>query len=142
MIPAYSSLIYSHLQYAIICWGGTFKKCIRKLQVKQNRIEKLYATNLKKKTKPKPLYEKLQFLKINGVYKFEVAKFISKVYLNKLPEFCGDQGILESCLQSTRILQGMLDWITILYQKLVTLTPINRLRYFMLKFGTICPVNN
>ena len=36
------------------------------------------------------LHEKLQFLKINGICKFEVAKCMSKVYLHKLPEFCSD----------------------------------------------------
>ena len=90
LIPAYYSLIYSHLQYAIICWGGTSKTCIRKLQVKQNLIVKILYNKFGKKTGLNPLYKKLLFLKINGIYKFEVAKFMSKVYLNKFPQFSGD----------------------------------------------------
>ena len=43
------------------------------------------------KTRLKPLYEQLQVLNINEIYKLEVAKFMAKVNLNKLPLFCGNQ---------------------------------------------------
>ena len=33
----YYSLVYSHLQYAIICWGNSSKTIKHKLQVKRNR---------------------------------------------------------------------------------------------------------
>ena len=43
------------------------------------------------KTRLKPLYEQLQVLNIPRIYKLEVAKFMAKVNLNKLPVFCGNQ---------------------------------------------------
>ena len=77
--------MYSHLHYEIICWGGTSKTCTWKLQVKQNRIEKILCYKFGKKNEAtSTLYEKLQFLNINEIYKFKVAKFMSKVHLNNL----------------------------------------------------------
>ena len=38
VLSVYYSLAYSHLQYAIICWGNANKTLIKKLQVIQNRI--------------------------------------------------------------------------------------------------------
>ena len=42
-----------------------------------------------KKLDLKPLYEQLQVLNTHEIYKLEVAKFITKVNLSKLPLFCG-----------------------------------------------------
>ena len=41
-----------------------------------------------KRTRLKLLDDKLHLLNINGIYKPELAKFIVKVYLNKLPTLC------------------------------------------------------
>ena len=38
----------------------------------------------------KPLYEQLQVLNIDKIYKLKVAKFMAKVNLNKLPVFWGN----------------------------------------------------
>ena len=70
--------------------GSTYKSYIRKSQVKQNHIVKILSNKLGKKTRLKPLYKKLNFLKLDGIYKLEVAKIMAKIHLNKLPEFCGD----------------------------------------------------
>ena len=86
----YSS-VYSHLQYAIICWGNNSNIIKRKLQVKQNCIIKTLCNKFGTKTRLKPLYEQLQVLNIHETYKLEVAKFMAKVNLNKLPVFCGNQ---------------------------------------------------
>ena len=63
LIPVYYSLVYSHLQYAIICGGSTYKSYIHKLQVKHNHIVKILSSKLGKKTRLKPLFKKLNFLK-------------------------------------------------------------------------------
>ena len=34
------------------------------------------------------LYKKLGFLKLHGVYKLELAKFMHKLFKNKLPKLC------------------------------------------------------
>ena len=93
LMSVYYSLVYSHLQYAIICWGNSFKTIKHKLQVKQNRIIKTLCNKFGTKTRLKPLYEQLQVLNIDEIYKLEVAKFMAKVNLNKLPVFCCNQSI-------------------------------------------------
>ena len=40
------------------------------------------------------LYEQLQVLNIDEIYKLEVAKFMAKVNLNKLPVFCSNQSTI------------------------------------------------
>ena len=74
LISVYYSLVYSHLQYAIICWGNSSKIIKHKLQVKQNRIIKTLCNKFGRKTRLKPLYEQLQVLNIDEIYKLEVAK--------------------------------------------------------------------
>ena len=35
-----------------------------------------------------PLFQKLNFLRLNKIFKFEIAKFMVKFHSNKLPQFC------------------------------------------------------
>ena len=77
-MSVYHSLVYSHLQYAIICSGNSSKIIKRKLQVKQNRIIKTLCNKFGTKTRLKPLYEQLQVLNIHGIYKLEVANLWPK----------------------------------------------------------------
>ena len=89
-MSVYHSLVYSHLQHAIfICRGNSFKIIKLKLHVKQNYIIKTLCNKFGTKTRLKPLYEQLQVLNTHEIYKLEVAKFITKVNLSKLPLFCG-----------------------------------------------------
>ena len=81
----YYSIVYLYLQYAIICWGNTTKANKRKLQVKQNRIIKIICCQFSKKTRLQTLYDQLQVLNIDGIYKLEVSKFMAKAYRNDLP---------------------------------------------------------
>jgi len=39
----YYSIAYSHLQYAITCWGNSPAKLLNKLQVKQNKLVRLVS---------------------------------------------------------------------------------------------------
>ena len=86
LISVYYSLVYSYLQYSVICWGNTTKTLLHKLQVKQNHIVRILSRKLKRKTKLKPLYEKFKFLNVEGVFKLEIAKFMMKLNTNKLPD--------------------------------------------------------
>ena len=94
LMSVYYSLVYSHLQYAIICRGNSSKTIKHKLQVKQNRIIKTLCNKFGTKTRLKPLYEQLLVLNIDEIYKLEVAKFMAKVNLNKLPVFCSNQSTI------------------------------------------------
>ena len=99
-MSVYYSLVYSHLQYAIICWGNSSKTIKHKLKVKQNRVTRTLCNKLGTKTRLKPLYEQLQVLNIDEIYKLEVAKFMAKVNLNKLPVFCSNQSTIFRTLSS------------------------------------------
>ena len=79
-MSVYCSLVYSHLQYAIICWGNSSKTIKNRLQVKQNRIIKALCNKFGTKTRLKPLYEQLQVPNIDEIYKLDVAKFMAKVF--------------------------------------------------------------
>ena len=70
--------MYSHLQYAIICWGNSSKTMKHKLQVKQNRIIKSLRNKFGTKTRLKPLHEQLQVLNIDEIYKLEVTNLWQK----------------------------------------------------------------
>ena len=96
LMSVYYSLVYSHLQYAAICWGNSSKTIKHKLQVKQTRIIKTLCNKFGTKTRLKPLYEQLQVLNIDEIYKLEVAK----VNLNKLPVFCSNQSTIFRTLSS------------------------------------------
>ena len=86
LLSVYYSLTYSHLQYAIICRENASKTIVNRLQVKQNHIVKILCNNFGWKTRPEPLYNELQILNINGIYKREIAKFMAKVSSNTLSE--------------------------------------------------------
>ena len=85
-LSIYYSLAYSHLQYAIICWGSANNSLIKSLQVKQNHLVKILCNKFGRKTRLKPLYDELEILNINGIYKLEIAKFMAKVSSNTLSE--------------------------------------------------------
>ena len=69
LMSVYYSLVYSQLQYAIICSGNSSKTIKHKLQVKQNRIIKALCNKFGTKTKLKPLHEQLQVLNIDEIFK-------------------------------------------------------------------------
>ena len=78
LLSVYYSLAYSHLQYAIICWGNANKTLIKRLQVKQNRVVKILRYKFGRKTRFMPLQDGLQIININGIYKLAIAKFMAK----------------------------------------------------------------
>ena len=71
--------------------GNSSKTIKHKLRVKQNRIIKTLCNKFDTKTRLKLSYEQLQVLNIDEIYKLEVAKFMAKVNLNKLPVCCSNQ---------------------------------------------------
>ena len=50
LLSIYYSLAYSHLQYAIICWGTANNSLIKSLQVKQNHLVKILCNKFGRKT--------------------------------------------------------------------------------------------
>ena len=78
----YYSLAYSCSQYAILCRGNASTKELNNLQVRQNRLVQAITNSFRQKTKLKPLFQQLHFLKVELIFKMEVAKFMSKMHNN------------------------------------------------------------
>ena len=77
-------MIYPHLLYCIVIWGSTFKTYLEKLSVLQNKTLRIVAGGnwLNNTTK---CYAKLNILKLDDLYKFEIATLMQQLVKNKLP---------------------------------------------------------
>ena len=86
LISVYYNLAYSYLQYAILCRGNASTKELNKLQVRQNRLLKTITNSFQLKTRLKPLFQQLNFLKVDSIFEMEVAKFMGKMHNNQIPK--------------------------------------------------------
>ena len=80
----YYSLVNSHLIYRFTAWGTAHQHKLHEIEVKLNNIVRTITKN-KKFSHVIFLYKKLNFLKLKDVYKLELAKFMHKLFQNKLP---------------------------------------------------------
>ena len=81
LLMVYYSIIHSHLNYCLSSWGSASASTlmpINKLQKKALRT--ITFSNIISHTKP--LFFKLQILKINDMYKFEIGKIMHKISNN------------------------------------------------------------
>ena len=67
LVQTYYGITYSHLKYAITGWGNSSQTLLGKLQITQNRIIKVLSQVNTKKVRLRPLYNKLNLLKLNSV---------------------------------------------------------------------------
>ena len=94
----YYSFVYSRITYGITAWGGitygitaesfestAYRNFLREVEVKQNNIIRTITWN-KKFSHVNHLYKQLEILKLVDVYKLELAKFMHKLFNNKLPK--------------------------------------------------------
>ena len=80
----YYGLIYSKVQYGIISWGTASKTSLNAIQIRLNQILRAISFN-NVRTQVTSLYKNLNFLKLDDIYKLELAKFMYKVYNKNLP---------------------------------------------------------
>ena len=86
----YYSLIYSHIIYAIEVWGSAFKTELDKIVILQKRA-RLMTFNDAYPITPSPLrpsdpiFSKLNFLKVEDIFKFQVSKFVFKCLYGNTP---------------------------------------------------------
>ena len=66
-------------------WGTSSQSQIHEVEVRLNNIIQTITCS-KKFAQVTELYKKLNFLKVKDVYKLELAKFMYKLFKNKLPE--------------------------------------------------------
>ena len=87
LIKLYYSFVYPHIKYGILAWGGTANFLINKLQIAQNRIiRNINFKSIKDCIKMNNFYKSMELLKINDIYKLEMAKFMHLYFNDKLPE--------------------------------------------------------
>ena len=79
----YYSLIYPHLLYAIQVWGFAFDTNINKLKVLQKRVIRMmsfndlnYSDNNSQLVHSAPLFKKLNILRINEIFEFQIIRFV------------------------------------------------------------------
>ena len=81
----YYSFVYSRITYGITAWGTASRNFLREVEVKQNNIIRTITWN-KKFSHVNHLYKQLEILKLVDAYKLELAKFMHKLFNNKLPK--------------------------------------------------------
>ena len=87
LINVYYSIVYPHLYYGVTSWGNTAAKYTDRIQIEQNSIVKIITKLPFIKTKISPLYDKLNLLRLDDIYKLEVLKFMFG-FKKKIPPNC------------------------------------------------------
>ena len=80
----YDSLILSHLQFGITCWGFEWNR-IFKLQKRDLRIMK----NIKYNAHTAPLFKEPEMLNVKNIFDVQCMKFWYKFVNKSLPEYFG-----------------------------------------------------
>ena len=80
----YDSLILSHLQFGITCWGFEWNR-IFKLRKRALRI----MTNSKYNAHTEPLFKELEMLKVSDIFDVQCMKFWYKFVIKSLPKYFG-----------------------------------------------------
>ena len=87
LVKLYYSFAYSHLKYRILAWGTATNNLLQKIQEVQNKI--IRVMDFKSFTDCIPmntLYKSLNILRVEDIFKLEIAKLMHLFYHNKLPE--------------------------------------------------------
>ena len=80
----YYSFVYSCVNYGITIWGTADQSKKHEIEVKINNIIRTITWN-KQFSHVSHLHQNLNLLKLNDIYKLELAKFMHKLYNNNLP---------------------------------------------------------
>ena len=81
----YHALIHSYLRYGIIAWGTASETALQPIKVLMNRAIRIMCFAPLGRIDVQPLYESLEILNIENVYKLELGKFMYKKKNNLLP---------------------------------------------------------
>ena len=81
----YYSLVYSHLSYGIEVWGSASKSNLNKLNILQHKAVRIisgvqyfqvYGQEPGPLPSSEPLYKNLEILKLDDIFKLNIAKFV------------------------------------------------------------------
>ena len=79
----YYSFVHSNLNYGIIVWGTATQNQLHEINEGINNIMRTITWN-KKFSLISYLYKKLNYLKLNDIYRLKLAKFMQKICNNEL----------------------------------------------------------
>ena len=85
LLKLYYSLIHSQLLYALPVWCATYKTYLIKVKRSQNKAIRA-VTKTKYTESITPQYKKLQILKLDDLFIFEIAKLMYLFIHNKMPD--------------------------------------------------------
>ena len=83
LIMLFYSFAHSRVSYGIAVWSTAAKKYLYEVELKSNNIVRIITWN-KKFSHVIQLYKKIKLLKLKDVYKLELAKFMHKLFYDKL----------------------------------------------------------
>ena len=83
LMMVYYSMFHSHLSYCISSRGSASKTTLKPLDILQKRAVRI-ITRSNSKAHTKPLFHKLQILKMHDLYTLEIAKLMHRLYNNSL----------------------------------------------------------
>ena len=83
LLMVYYSMIHSHLNYCISSWESASKTTLNPLDILQIRAVRI-ITHSKSNAHTKPLFHKLQILKLQDLYTLEIAQLMHRLHNNSL----------------------------------------------------------
>ena len=83
LIMLFYSFAHSRVSYGIAVCGTAAKKYLHEIELKLNNIVRTITWN-KQFSHVSQLYKKMNLLKLKDVYKLKLAKFMHKLFYNKL----------------------------------------------------------
>ena len=99
LLCIYYSLVFSHLSYGVQAWGSACDSYLKELIVIQNKAVRIlsgkqyfqiYGQTPGPLPSSSPLYKELKILKLQDIYKFNIAKFVYQTLCGDSPEIFND----------------------------------------------------
>ncbi len=99
MLNLYYCLVFSHLSYGVQVWGSACDTYLKDLSVIQNKAVRIisgkqyfqiYGQTPGPLPSSTPLYKELKILKLQDIYRFNVAKFVYQTLCKDSPEIFSD----------------------------------------------------
>src|SRR5580693_7692375 len=83
----YYTMVYPHLSYCNIIWGGASKLVLNRLTTLQKRAVRVIG-KVKSRTSTSELFKKFNILRLHDVYKLSLSMFMYKLIHGLLPQCC------------------------------------------------------
>ena len=80
-------MVYSHLSYCNIIWGGASKLALNRLTTLQKRAVRVIA-KVKCRTSTSELFKKFNILKLHNIYELSLSMFMYNLTRGLLPQCC------------------------------------------------------